>query len=145
VPAVFEHQKVAVNFIGTAVFVVRDGQPHLRIFMNQQEEDLRKVADFVAPQLVQNPLRRTYLRWPKTASTKIEGAVALMNLEVDLKGKVKGATVAFEHPEGMGFGEEGLRFIHEYDFIPGFRDGKPVACKFEFPVFWGNGHKWKIE
>ena len=149
IPAVFNHHAVPVNFPGTVVFVVRDGQPHLRIFMHQEEADFKTDADFVAPQLALVKLDDFYRRplWPKTVKTKITGAVALINAEVDMKGQVTGAKVAFEHPEGMGFGEEGLRFIRKSEFIPGFRNGKLVACRFDFPVFWapGRGRKMTIQ
>ncbi len=142
-PAVYKHHEVSVNLIGTVVFVVRDGQPHLRIYLHQQEEDLKSNADFVAPQLAEVRYNRPL--WPKDAPKNLSGGVALMNVEVDLKGKVTGATVAFEHPEGIGLGEEGLRFIRKCDFIPGYRNGKMVACRFNFPVFWGHGHQMTIQ
>ena len=147
-PAIYKHETVAVNFIGTVVFVVRDGQPHLRIYLHQQEEDFKSDADFVAPQLAL-PMKKgmhPYLGWPKEAPHDVEGAVALLNVDVDVSGKVTGANVAFEHPERMGFGREGVRFIRECVFIPGFHDGKMVPCRFAFPVFYSSRrHKFKIE
>lgn len=73
------------------------------------------------------------------------GAAALLNLEVDAHGKLTGSTVAYEHPEREGFGTAALKSVRTLDFIPGFRDGKPVACRCTFPVLFIMGRKTKIE
>ncbi|MGI8435861.1 MAG: hypothetical protein ACR2NX_03005 [Chthoniobacterales bacterium] len=144
-PGVFEHEKVVVNFIATAVFIVRGGQPHLRIYMNQQEDDLNKGADFVAPQIA-FPLKSKPVRplWPAGAPTK-SGAVALLNLDVDSRGKLTGVSVTYEHPEGKGFGAAAVKAFRTYNLIPGFRDGKPVTCRSTFPVLFITGRKTRFE
>jgi hypothetical protein len=51
-------------------------------------------------------------------------------MDVDTTGKVLGAKVAYEHPPGMGFGAAVAGPIRDALFVPGFRNGKPVACRF---------------
>src|SRR5881392_3366383 len=50
VPAVYNHETVYVLFYGTVTFKVVDGKPRLRIFANQETEELKKESDFVGPQ-----------------------------------------------------------------------------------------------
>ncbi len=145
-PAVFRHQQVPVNVIGTAVFVVRDGQPHLRIFLNQEEAELRKPADFIAPQLafVRHNKNLPGLRWPKGAPTK-ERCSGVVESRCRSPRKGAGVSVAYEYPAGLGFGTEAARSIPSCYFIPGFRDGRAVACRFTFPVLFATGRVTKIE
>src|SRR5664279_3940567 len=44
-PAVYKGGHVGVYLMGSVVFAVRDGKPHLRIFLHQEEEDLKKGND----------------------------------------------------------------------------------------------------
>jgi hypothetical protein len=52
IPAIYNGKYVEVVFIGTALFVVADGKPHLRIYANQNRDDIAKGNDFIAPQLI---------------------------------------------------------------------------------------------
>jgi len=47
-PAVYRHSRIAVWLEGTVSFFVAGGKPHLRIFLNQEEQDL-KVATTSLP------------------------------------------------------------------------------------------------
>ena len=42
IPAVRDHQPIAVVFYGTVLFEVVDNKPRLRIFSNQEESELKK-------------------------------------------------------------------------------------------------------
>ena len=44
IPAVYNHTAVAAIYYGTVTFAIVDGRPRLRIFSNQQAEDLIKEA-----------------------------------------------------------------------------------------------------
>src|SRR6478672_5177378 len=50
IPAIYNRVPVDVVFFGTVTFTVVDGKPRLRIFSNQEKEELQKESDFIAPQ-----------------------------------------------------------------------------------------------
>ena len=47
VPAIHNHQPVIAIFYGTVTFAVVNGKPRLRIFSNQQLDELKKENDFI--------------------------------------------------------------------------------------------------
>lgn len=135
-PAIYKGQRVGVIVNGTVSFSVVGGKPRLRIFLNQEESDLKQGKDFVAPQLAF-----------ATGNPKFEGiwypghvittpGVAAVTLDVDVNGKVQNAVLAYEHPPGKGFGVEAVDGLRKAVFIPGFRDGKAVPCRFTYPVIF---------
>ena len=140
--AIYKGSRVTVYLMGSVVFAVRDGKPHLRIFLHQEEDDLKKGNDFVAPQFA----------WA-TGNSKFKGiyypsqapghpGIASLKLNVSETGQVQAAAVTYEHPKGMGFGREAVGPIRDATFIPGFRNGKPVACQFNWTiVFTGPGRQ----
>jgi hypothetical protein len=136
VPAVYKHEPVGVVLTGTVSFSVVAGKPHLRIFLNQEETDLKQGKDFIAPQLAfaaGNP-QFEGVWYPGHVLTG--PGVAAVTLDVDANGKVTNATLAYEHPAGKGFGVEAVDGLRKAVFIPGFRNGKAVACRFTFPVIF---------
>src|SRR3979411_2077094 len=50
VPAVYNHVPVDAIYYGTLTLAIIDGKPRLRIFSNQETEELKKESDFVGPQ-----------------------------------------------------------------------------------------------
>ena len=50
IPAIHNHEPVTVFFYGTVVFSIVHGKPRLRIFSNQQLDELKKESDFIDPQ-----------------------------------------------------------------------------------------------
>src|ERR1041385_2428258 len=137
-PAVYKHLHVAVMLNGTATFSVVAGKPHLRIFLNQEESDLKQGKDFIAPQLAfatGNPQFEGIWYPGHTLTTP---GVAAVTLDVDVNGKVQNAVLAYEHPAGKGFGLEAVDGLRKAVFIPGFRNGKAVPCRFTFPVLFSS-------
>ncbi len=142
-PAVYHHVHVDVWINGTVTFIVKDGKPHLRVFLNQEEEDLLKGRDFIAPQYVYAPDNYKFrgINWPANAPGH-EGFVA-MELWVDLQGKVTGTKLEYEYPPNMNFGRE-TNAIRGAWFVPGFRNGKPEPCHFTWVLpFEGPGLQMK--
>lgn len=141
-PAISDRKPVSVIIYGTVVFEVRNGEPHLRIFLNQEEADLKKASDFIAPQLTPMlHLESPQNGIPKPAATpawKTPGVV-LLSLDVDLKGYVTKAAVAYEYPTGKNLGAWAVDRARYWTFIPGFRNGAAVACRFTCPVLFGKG------
>lgn len=142
-PASWKGSRVEVYLTGTVVFVVRDGRPHLRIFLHQEDDDLKKGSDFVAPQFAFIPgTKFEGILYPPSAPGS--PGVAAVRLDVDAMGQVQGAKVVYEHPAGMGFGAQAAGGVRKVPFIPGFRNGKPVACQFTWTmVFPGPGRRMR--
>jgi TonB family protein len=142
-PAVYKGGHVAVYLTGSVVFAVRDGKPHLRIFLHQEEDELKKGTDFVAPQWA----------WGAPGNTKFDGiyyppqapgrgGLATLKLSVNETGQVTAASVVYEHPAGVGFGKQAVGPIRDAAFIPGFRNGKRVSCEFNWTfIFTGPGRQ----
>lgn len=143
-PAIYQHHPVSVWICGTVSFSVDGGKPHLRIFLNQEEDALTRGKDFIAPQwaYVLGNTKFKGIYWPPGAPGH-EG-VASVTLDVDDLGKVQSAKVAYEYPPGLGFGAAVAGPVLDANFIPGFRDGKPTRCRFDWPLlFSGPGRQMK--
>jgi hypothetical protein len=143
-PAIYNGSKVAVYLSGTANFFVKDGKPHLRIFLNQEDADLQAGRDFVAPQYAFAPGNMDYkgIFYPPDAPR--QGGVVSLKLDVTAQGVVTGSRVAYEYPPGKGFGAYAAGPVLKANFIPGFRDGKPVATTFTWNlIFTGPGRQMK--
>jgi hypothetical protein len=141
-PAVYKGSHVGAYVLGSVVFAVRDGKPHLRIFLHQNEEELKKGTDFVAPQWAYGALGNTKfqgLYYPPQAPGR--SGVATLKLSVNESGQVTGASVIYEHPPGVGFGKQTMAIL-DAAFIPGFRNGKPTSCQFDWTfVYTGPGRQ----
>ncbi|MDQ6764677.1 MAG: hypothetical protein M3Z22_01035 [Verrucomicrobiota bacterium] len=143
-PAVYNHAKVGAWVSGTVSFIVKDGKPHLRVFLNQEEDDLKNGHDFVAPQFAFVPGNTKFKGIYYPPSAPGHSGVASVQLDVDANGLVQAAKVVYEHPPGMGFGPQTVGPIRDALFIPGFRAGKPVACRFTWSlIFSGPGRQMK--
>jgi hypothetical protein len=137
-PAIYNQVPVDVIFYGTVVFKVVDFRPRLRIFSNQETEDVNKESDFVAPQPVfGSESKFTGWHYPpeKEAPVEINAEVELV-VDVSDKGVVNKADVINEDPPFVGFGEAALRDVKLARFIPGFRGGVPIACKSTVAAFY---------
>jgi hypothetical protein len=143
-PAVYHHNPIDVWLSGTINFFLANGKPHLRVLLNQEEQDLKSGSDFVAPQFAfarGNP-KFQGIYWPPSAPGH-EAAAAVV-LDVDTTGKVTNSKVAYEHPPGLGFGAAVAGPIRDAIFIPGFRNGKLVPCHFTWTLlFFGPGLQMK--
>jgi hypothetical protein len=143
-PAVYRHSHQYVYLTGTVIFRVVDGKPHLRIFLHQEEDVMKRGGDFIAPQLMFTLAGRKFkdIYWPPNAPGH-EG-VASLSIGVNEEGKVTGVKVTYEHPPGLGFGKAAAGPMIDADFIPAYRDGKPVPCQFNLPIiFFGPGVQMK--
>src|SRR5258708_33139676 len=137
IPAVHNHQPVIAVFYGTVKFAVVNGKPRLRIFANQQLEEVDKETDFVDPQpYVGLDSKFTGLHYPETGSTVAVTGVVELALSVDAKGNLKNTQVLSEEPPLLGFGNAALSDFGDAKFIPAFRDGKPVESNVKIPVYY---------
>jgi hypothetical protein len=137
VPAIHNHQPVIAVFYGTVKFASVNGKPRLRIFANQQLQEVDKESDFIDPQpYVGGDSKFTGLHYPETGSTvAVTGAVDLA-LSVDAKGNLKNIQVLSEEPPLLGFADAALSDFEGAKFIPAFRSGNPVECNVKIPVFY---------
>jgi TonB family protein len=137
IPPIHNHQAVIAVFYGTATFAVVNGKPRLRIFSNQQLEEVKKENDFIDPQPYVGPGSKfTGVHYPDTGTTvRLTGVVELA-LEVDAAGNLKNMKVVTEEPPYLGFGQAALSDFNGAKFIPAFRNGKPVDSKVTIPVYY---------
>jgi len=137
IPAIHNHKPVIAVFYGTVKFAVVNGKARLRIFGNQQVEEVDKETDFIDPQpYVGQDSKFTGLHYPETGSTVAVTGVVEIALNVDAKGNLTNAQVLSEEPPLLGFGNAALSDFNSAKFIPAFRNGKPVECNVKIPLFY---------
>jgi TonB-like protein len=142
VPAVYNHLPVDAIYYGTMTFMVVDGKPRLRIFSNQERDELKKESDFIGPQpFWGGESKFTGFHYPGRASApvQIDGSAEL-ELKVDAAGNLRELTLLSEEPPFMGFGDTAFDDLSKAKFIPAFRDGKPVACTVKLPVYFNTAN-----
>ena len=137
IPAIHNHQPVIAIFYGTVTFAVVKGKPRLRIFANQQMDELKKESDFIDPQpFVGQDSKFTRLHYPDTGSTVQVTGVAELAVNVDAQGNVKSMHVVSEEPPLLGFGDAAISDFNGAKFIPAFRNGQPVESNVKIPVYY---------
>jgi TonB family protein len=137
IPAIHNHQPVLAVFNGTVTFAVVNSKPRLRIFANQQLDELKKESDFIDPQpYVGQDSKFTGTHYPEVPTTvSLTGAVELA-VEVDAAGNLKSMQVVSDEPPFLGFGQAALSDFNGAKFIPAFRNGKPVDSKVTIHVYY---------
>jgi len=137
IPAVHNHQPVIAIFYGTVKFAVANGKPRLRIFANQQVDEVDKETDYIDPQpYVGQDSKFTGLYYPETGSTVAVTGVVDLALNVDAKGNLNNIQVLSEEPPLLGFGDAALTDFDGAKFIPAFRNGQPVESNVKIPVYY---------
>jgi TonB family protein len=137
IPAIHNHQPVLAVFYGTVKFAVVNGKPRLRIFANQQLNEVDKETDFIDPQpYVGQDSKFTGLHYPETGSTVAVTGVVDLALSVDAKGNLTDLQVLSEQPPLLGFGDAALSDFSGAKFIPAFRNGQPVESTVKIPVYY---------
>ena len=137
IPAIHNHQPIIAIFYGTVKFAVANGKPRLRIFANQQLEEVDKETDFIDPQpYVGQDSKFTGLHYPETGSTVAVTGLVELALTVDAKGNLTNLQVLSEEPPLLGFGNAALSDFNGARFIPAFRNGQPVESNVKIPVFY---------
>ena len=146
VPAVYKRAPVDVVFFGTISFRKADDKVRLRIFCNQEEEELRAENDFIAPQIVIGA-DSSFTGWhyppAKTAPVEVDGVVAV-EMEVDEKGLLTKSTIVAEDPPYLGFGVQVAEDLQGVRFIPAFRNGQPVASKTTMTIFFSANEMFRV-
>ena len=148
IPAIYNGHHTEVSVAGTVVFLVKGGKPHLRIYMNQNHDDIAKGNDFIAPQLLTNTVgwetARSDPAVVKASLYRKPGAIQLF-ITVDANGNQKGLNAILEDPPGIGLGDAERSIYAKARWIPGFRNGHPVECTFDYAewfVFGAPARPW---
>ena len=137
IPAIHARQPVAVFFYGTVVFGVVDGKPRLRIFSNQQLEELKKESDFIDPQpYFGGDSKFEGFHYPETGSPVQVTGTAALALNVDAEGNLKDIRLVSEYPPLLGFGDAAVFDLEKAKFIPAFRNGQPVESKVTLSIYF---------
>jgi TonB family protein len=137
IPAVYNHHPVYVLFYGTVTFKIVDGKPRLRIFANQETEELKKESDFIGPQpFAGADSKFEGLHYPNDSLTTVLSGIVELAMKVDADGNMKDLRVASESPPLAGFARAAAEDFRVARFIPAFRDGKPVECSITLPVYY---------
>jgi len=137
VPAIYNRQPVHVLFFGTVTFKVVNGKPRLRIFANQETEELTKENDFIGPQPFIGPGSKFEgLHYPDDSLTTVLNGIVELGMKVDASGNLKDLKVVSETPPLVGFRRAAAEDFRVATFIPAFRDGKPVECSVTLPVYY---------
>ena len=136
IPAIRNHEPVAVFYYATVVFQVIDDKPRLRIYANQEASELRTENDFVGPQpCLGADSIFDGLHYPDGLPVKVNGAVEL-SLKIDAAGNLQEEKALKEDPPLLGFGDAAMADFANAKFIPAFRNGQPVACQVILPVYY---------
>jgi len=137
VPAIYNRQTVHTLFFGTVSFKVVNGKPRLRIFANQEAEELQKESDFVGPQpFVGRESKFEGLHYPNDVLTASISGLVELAMKIDATGNLKEMRLISEHPPLAGFARAASEDFKVATFIPAFRDGKPVECSVTLPVYY---------
>jgi len=137
IPAIHNHQPATVMFYGTVEFAIVNGKSRLRIFANQQLQQLKQAHDFIDPQpYFGADSKFNGFHYPDTGSPVAVTGNAEVALTVDADGNLKDVQLVSEYPPLLGFGEAALLDFGKAKFIPAFRDGKPVESKVILPAFY---------
>ncbi len=137
IPAVYNHQPVDAIYYGSVTFAVVDGKPRLRIFSNQEAEELKNEHDFIGPQPFFGPESKfTGFHYPNENTPALVDGVVELKMKIDATGNLQDVKVVSEQPPLLGFADAALADFRNARFIPAFRDGKPVACDVTLPVFY---------
>ena len=137
IPAIYNHRPVDAIYYGTVTFAVVNGKPRLRIFSNQETEELRKEADFIGPQPFFGPESKfSGFHYPNESTPVAVDGVVKLELKIDATGNLQEMKVLSEEPPYLGFADAARGDFRNARFVPAFRDGKPVACDVTLQVFY---------
>jgi TonB family protein len=119
------------------IFAVVNGKPHLRVFANQDVDELKRGSDFIAPQSVFQTGSAFWPSRPGHAAYLGLGAIVKVRHSVDATGKTTDVKVLTESPAGEGFGEAAAEYLRESTYLPAYRNGKPTASTLTHTVRFG--------
>ena len=134
IPAIYKGRPTHAGMAGTVLFVVAEGKPRVRVYQNQDMDELKRGADFIAPQAVHDPSARQMPAYPGHAGLLGIGGSVVLQHSVDASGKTTDLRVISENPPGHRFGANAWHRVKRLTWLPAYRSGKPTASVtvFEF-------------
>ena len=96
IPAVYNHLPVDAIYYGTVTFMIVDEKPRLRIFSNQERDELAKENDFIGPQpFWGGESKFSGFHYPSrdTAPVPVDGSAELQ-VKVDANGNLQDLSVS---------------------------------------------------
>jgi hypothetical protein len=137
IPAVHDHKPVDAFYYGTVFFAIVNGKPRLRIFSNQESEELKLENDFIGPQpYFGGDSKFLGLHYPEQTTPVPVSGIAEIALKVDANGVLQQISLLSEYPPLAGFGAVAIADFKEAKFIPAFRNGQPVESSVTLPVYY---------
>ena len=141
-PAVYDGRRTYAWFAGTVVYVVANGRPHLRVYANQELDEIKRGTDFLAPQLVSVPRQQHqtipgFPDFPSSAYHGSTGGMIKLRHSVDAGGKTTDVQVISERPPGQKFGETAAKMVNLLTFLPAYRNGRPAASTYTLTWWFG--------
>lgn len=144
IPARLNGEIVASIVSATAIFAVIDGKPRVRVFLNQEEDHLKRADDFISPQPAFY-YKDTFQGFYDPDEGRYSGLVSV-NVDVEGNGKLLSAKAsATKGMAGRGYLKSIEERIHQLNFIPAFSHGQPVACSATWHIAyrgWGHNESW---
>lgn len=135
IPTVYDHRSIMARFRGTVIFAIVNGKPHIRVFANQEMDELKRGSDFVAPQPVR--IQGSDFWGPDSpghpAFLGLQGRAKVRH-SVDARGKTTGVQVVSESLSGEGFGQAAVEHVRKSVYLPAYRNGKPTASTLTYDV-----------
>jgi hypothetical protein len=143
IPAAYNHKRTYAWFAGAVVFVVANGKPHLRIYANQDLDEIKRGADFVAPQLIDVPNHNLsdLPHFPSKATHDEAAGVVKLRHSVDANGKTTDLQVISE-PAGYQLGDYLKKVLPLLDYSPGYRNGRATALTYTLTWWFGRTVGW---
>ncbi len=138
IPAIYNHMPVDAIYYGTVTFGIVNDKPRLRIFSNQERDELKKESDFIGPQPFwggDSNFNGFHYPSGQSVPVQVDGSAEL-EVKVDATGSLRDLKVLSEQPPFLGFGDAAFDDLSKAKFIPAFRDGKPVASNVKIPVYY---------
>jgi hypothetical protein len=138
IPAIYNHIPVDAIYYGTVTFAIVNDKPRLRIFSNQEREELKKESDFIGPQPFwggDSKFDGFHFPTRESAPVQVDGSAELQ-LKVDAAGNLRDLKILSEQPPFLGFGDAAFEDMSKARLIPAFREGKPVACDVKIPIYY---------
>jgi outer membrane biosynthesis protein TonB len=109
----------------------------LRVFANQETEELKKNSDFISPQpYFGGESKFTGLHYPVQSVVVPVSGVVEIAIAIDSTGNLKNIELVSETPPLLGFGDAAISDFSLAKFIPAFRDGKTVESKVTLSVYF---------
>lgn len=143
VPAIYHRRGAYAYFSGTVIFVVKDGKPHVRVFANQDLDEIKRGADFIAPQPVAVSGQAGITNWPNSPSgTYSTGGVVKLRHNVSAEGKTLDVRVLSVRPNDRAMADAAVKMVGLLDYLPPYRNGHPVTASFTETWWFGETHRW---